>query len=253
MEKTIQLEKDGDGIALLTLNRPQAMNAIDRPMTGEMREAIAEIEADPDMQVVLVTGADEKAFCVGVDLKERQNLSDEEAEVYRHGELFPMYRELDGMETPTIAVVNGHALGGGFEIALACDLIVATESARFGLPEVKWGLIPSAGGCTKLPKLIGAARAKEIILTARTITAEEAERLGIINRVVAPETRLDVARELAAQIAANARLAVRTAKQCIDHALNAPAANNYDVEASNLCYADEDRKDGIGTFGTRKI
>jgi enoyl-CoA hydratase/carnithine racemase len=252
MDNSILLDKGADGIALLTLNRPQAMNAIDRTMTGEMRSAIADIEADAGIRVLVVTGAGEKAFCVGIDLKERQAMSDAEADHFRQGELFPMYRELDAMETPAIAVVNGHALGGGFEIALACDLILATGNARFGLPEVKWGLIPAAGGCTKLPKLIGAARAKEIILTARTVLADEAERLGIINRVVDTHTRLDAARELASQIAAHGELAVRAAKRCIDHALDAPAANAYDVEASNLCYGDAGRKDGIATFGTRK-
>jgi enoyl-CoA hydratase/carnithine racemase len=250
MEKTILLERDENGIALLTLNRPGAMNALDRQMTGELRRTIAEIEADPDIRVVLVSGAGEKAFCVGVDLKERQKLSDAEAHTYRHDHLFPMYRELDGMETPSIAVVNGHALGGGFEIALACDLIVASETANFGLPEVKWGLIPSAGGCTKLPKLIGAARAKEIILTARTIAPDEALGLGIINRVVPAAQRMEAGRELAGQIAAHARLAVRTAKRCLDHAFDAPAASSHDVEASNLCYADQGRKDGIGAFGS---
>jgi len=244
-------EKRMDRIAVLTLNRPQAMNAIDRAMTGALRRLIRGIEADPDVDVVIVTGAGEMAFCVGVDLKERQILSDEEAHVFRTGELFPMFRELDVMEKPKVAVVNGYALGGGFEIALACDMILATPSATFGLPEVKWGLVPAAGGCRKLPSLIGAARAKEVILAARTLTATEAERLGVINRVVEAEKCMDEALALASRIVENA-VAVRSAKRCIDDGLNAQAACAFDVEAANLCYGAKGRKDAISIFADRK-
>lgn len=245
-------EKRDDRIAILTLNRPQAMNAIDRAMTGELRRLIRIIDSDPEIDVLVVTGAGEKSFCVGVDLKERQTLTDDEAHAFRTGELFPMFREFDAMETPKIAAVDGYALGGGFEIALASDMILATPASTFGLPEVKWGLIPAAGGCRKLPRLIGAARAKELILTAGSLTAAEAERLGVINRVVERESCMDAALALAARVAENAGVAVRGAKRCIDDGINAEAACAFDVEASNRCYDAKERKEGISAFAGRK-
>ncbi|TAK82888.1 MAG: enoyl-CoA hydratase/isomerase family protein [Betaproteobacteria bacterium] len=236
----INLEKRGDRVALLTLNRPQAMNAIDRAMARALRAAIADVEADESIDVLVLTGAGERGFCAGVDLKERTRLTDAEAAAYRAEELFPMYRELDARSKPALAAVFGHTLAGGFELALACDLIVAAEDASFGLPEVKWGLIPAAGGCRKLPALIGAARAKELILTAKTISAEEALRLGMINRVVKKDELLPAARELARQILQNNQPAVRGAKRCIDEAVDARAACAFDLEVANRCYTTRD-------------
>lgn len=236
----ILLEKRPDRVALVTLNRPQAMNAIDRAMTRALRAAIADVDADESIDVLVLTGAGERAFCAGVDLKERTRLTDAEAAAYRAEELFPMYRELDGRSKPAIAAVFGHTLAGGFELALACDLIVAAQDSSFGLPEVKWGLIPAAGGCRKLPALIGAARAKELILTAKTISAEEALRLGMINRVVKKDELLPAARELARQILQNNQPAVRGAKRCIDEAVDARAACAFDLEVANRCYTTRD-------------
>jgi enoyl-CoA hydratase/carnithine racemase len=236
----IFLEKRDDRIAVLTLDRPEAMNAINRAMTRALREAIAEVEADDAIDVLLLTGAGERAFCAGVDLKERTLLSDAEAAAYRAEELFPTYRELDGRAKPAIAAVFGHTLAGGFELALACDLIVAAEGASFGLPEVKWGLIPAAGGCRKLPALIGAARAKELILTAKTLSAEEALRLGVINQITPKGSELEAALVLARQILQNKQPAVRGAKRCIDEAVDARAACAFDVELADRGYTRRD-------------
>ena len=236
----VSLEKRGDRVAVLTLNRPEAMNAINRPMTRELRSAIAAVEADEAIDVLVLTAAGNRAFCAGVDLKERATLGDAEAASYREGELFPMYRELDGREKPAIAAVFGHTLAGGFELALACDLIVAAEGTVFGLPEVKWGLVPAAGGCRKLPALIGAARAKELILTASTMGAEEALRLGLVNRVVLPGSELEAALGLARQILRNRQPAVRAARRGIDEGLDARAACAFDVAAADRCYATRD-------------
>jgi enoyl-CoA hydratase/carnithine racemase len=244
----ILLEKRADRIAVLTLNRPEVMNCIDRAMTRALRAAIADVEADDAVDVIVITGAGERAFCAGVDLKERQALSDEEASVYRSTQLFPMYRELDARHKPAIAAVFGHTLAGGFELALACDLIVAAEGASFGLPEVKWGLIPAAGGCRKLPALIGAARAKELILTAKTISAEEALHLGVINKVVPRGEQVQAALSLARQIIQNKQPAVRGAKRCIDEGVDARAACRFDVGVSNTCYASKERKAGVQSW-----
>jgi enoyl-CoA hydratase/carnithine racemase len=236
----IFLEKRDDRIAVITLNRPEAMNAINRTMTRALRAAIAEVEADAAIDVLILTGAGERAFCAGVDLKERTLLSDAEAAAYRAEELFPMYRELDGRAKPAIAAVFGHTLAGGFELALACDLIVAAEGASFGLPEVKWGLIPAGGGCRKLPALIGTARAKELILTAKSIPAPDALRLGIINGITPKGRELDAALELARQILQNSQPAVRGAKRCIDEGVDAHAACDFDLELANRCYTTRD-------------
>ena len=214
MTSEVLLHKRDDRIAVVTLNRPQALNAIDRAMAVALRKTIRDVETDDAVDAVIFTGAGERAFCVGVDLKERQALSDEEADKLRMGELFPMYRELEQKTKPSIALVNGQCLAGGFELALCCDMILATPGAKFGLPEVKWGLIPAGGGCRKLPKLIGMVRAKEMIFTAKPITAQEAERIGIINRIVAAENAMAEALELARQVLANVQVAVRGAKRC---------------------------------------
>lgn len=252
MANEILIEKRGDRIAVMTLNRPQALNAIDRAMVRSLREAVRDIESDDEIDVFVVTGAGDKAFCVGVDLKERQVLTDEEASAFRSGELFPMYSELEQRTKPAIAAVDGHCLAGGFEIALSCDLIVASPRSTFGLPEVKWGLIPAAGGCRKLPKLIGAQRAKELILTAGSINAVEAERLGLINRVVASDDLLPNALDLAQRILGNVSVAVRGAKRCIDHALDMERCTSFDIEVANACYAAKERKAGVSKFAERK-
>ncbi len=252
MPDEVLLDKRNDRIAVMTLNRSQALNAIDRAMTRALRQAIRDVEADDSIDVLIVTGAGGKAFCVGVDLKERQTLSDAEAHSFRMDELFPMYREFERKTKPSIAVVNGHCLGGGFELALCCDLIVASPESKFALPEVKWGLIPAGGGCRKLPRLIGMARAKEFIFTTRTINAGEAERLGIINNVIGAEGSMPYALDLAGRILAHTQVAVRGAKRCMDNAVDYERTATFDIEVANSCYAAKERKQGIANFATRK-
>lgn len=252
MGSEILLEKRNDRIAVITLNRPHALNAIDRAMTRALREALQDVESDNAIDALIVTGAGQQAFCVGVDLKERQTMSDEDAHRFRMGELFPMYREFEQKAKPTIALVSGHCLAGGLEIALCCDLILATREAKFGLPEVKWGLIPAAGGCRKLPKLIGMARAKELVFTAKTITAMEAVRFGLVNRIVPVDSRMQQAVELAQLILANVQGAVRGAKRCLDYSWDSERTATFDLEVANCCYASKERKDGISNFAARK-
>lgn len=252
MINEVILEKRADRIAVITLNRPGSLNAIDRAMTRRLREALRDVEEDDAVDLIFITGAGGKAFCVGVDLKERQCMSDDEAHTYRVDELFPMYEELERKSKPSIALVDGHCLAGGFEVALACDIILATPRSTFGLPETKWGLIPAAGGCRKLPKLIGAARAKEIILTAKTVIAEEAAHLGIINRLVVADRLMLEAETIARHILDNVQVAVRGAKRAIDNALDLTRAAAFDISISNECYAAGERKDGVARFSIRK-
>jgi enoyl-CoA hydratase/carnithine racemase len=254
MSDPVLLDRRDDRIAVLTLNRPQALNAIDMALTRALADAVRAVEADDGIDILIMTGAGQRAFCVGVDLKERRTLSDEAAHAFRMGELFPMYRALERRTKPAIALVRGHCLGGGFELALTCDMILGTPDARFGLPEVKWGLIPAAGGCRKLPKLIGMARAKELILTAKTITAKEAERLGIVNRVVAANGAMNAARKLARAVLANQQVAVRGAKLCLDHGSDwdDETAAQFDIDIANRCYAAKEREQGLAEFAARK-
>lgn len=246
------LDKRGDGIAVLTLNRPQALNAIDRSMVRLLRQAIREVEDDPQVGVLLIAAAGGKAFCVGVDLKERQTWSDDEAQAFRLGELFPMYSEFEQMTKPSVAVVDGHCLGGGFELALSCDMIVATPASQFGLPEAKWGLIPVAGGARKLPKLIGMARAKEMILTCQPISAAQAQQYGLINRLAAPQEAMQQALELAHKVLGNVQVAVRAAKRSMDQSLDFQRTAAFDIEQANACYAAKERQEAIGGFGAGK-
>lgn len=252
MANEILIERLGEGIAVLRLNRPEALNTLNRAMTRALRAAIVELEADDSVDVIVLAAAGERAFCAGVDLKERQTLSESEASASRTGEMFPMFRELDGRSKPAVAAAFGHILGGGFELVLACDLIVAAEGSSFGLPEVKWGLIPVGGGCSKLPAMIGPARARELILTAGTLTAEEMLRLGGINRVVPRGHEFDTALALAREIAANKQTAVRGAKRAIDEGVDAWAVGRFDIEISNACYASKERQAAITTFGSQK-
>ena len=251
MSDEVLVQRTEDRIAVLTLNRPQAMNSIDRAMTRALRTAIAELEADDAIDVIVMTGAGERAFSTGIDLKERQRLSDEEAATFRTGELFPMYRELDGRSKPAVAAVFGHTLAGGFELALTCDLMVAAEDAVFGLSEVKWGLIPAGGGCRKLPALIGPARARELILTASTLAASEMLRLGALNQVVPKGEQLAASLALARKIGAHMQPEVRRANRGIDDTVDPCAACRFDLEVANACYASKERKAGIGSFGAR--
>ncbi len=248
----VLLEKRSDGIAVLTLNRPHALNAINRAMVGQLRSAIQDIETDDNIDIMIVAGAGDKSFCVGIDLKERTTMSDEEADAFRHDELFPMYAELENRTKPAIAIVDGHCLAGGYEVALSCDMILATSRSTFGLPEVKWGLIPAAGGCRKLPKLVGAMRAKEMILTAATVDATKAERLGMINRIVAGDELMTEAVTLASKVLANVQVAVRGAKKCIDHAIDMEHSTDFDIDVAGECYASRQRKDGIASFVDKK-
>jgi enoyl-CoA hydratase/carnithine racemase len=180
----ILVDRPGGRVAVLTLNRPSAMNALDRAMTRALRAALADAEADDDIDVLVLTGAGERAFCAGLDLEECAALDEAAAAAYRAHELFPLYRQLDRRRKPAIAAVFGEVLGAGFELALACDLIVAAEGTSFGLPQTRWSLVPPEGGCRKLAALTVAALSSELIFTAGELRPGEAMQLGIADRVV---------------------------------------------------------------------
>jgi len=211
--KTVAIE---DGVAVITLNRPAVMNALNMQLREEIMALCHALDADPAVQVAIFTGAGDKAFCAGADLKERGSRSTEGMYDERRFLRAKWVGAVAGMAKPTIAAINGYCLGGGLELALQCDLRIAAEEAQFGLPEVTLGFLPGAGGTQRLPRLIGLQRAKEMILTGKRINAAEAERLSIVLRVVPRAQLLPAAMELARAIAKNPRIAVIQAKVALN-------------------------------------
>ena len=222
----------GDLVAEITLSRPEAMNAISSQLAGELTQACAEVAADPRVRAVVLSAAGERAFCAGADLRERSKMTD--ADILRQR---PAMRGAFGavlsLPQPVIAAVHGFALGGGCELALGCDLIVADETAVFGLPEVTVGLVPGGGGTQLALRRLGVGRAADLVLTGRKVGADEAERLGLIDRRVPRGTAAQTAIELAGQIAANSPVAVRAAKRAMRHGWGVGLESGLDKTWSN--------------------
>jgi E-phenylitaconyl-CoA hydratase len=211
-----------DGIAVVTLNRPAAMNAIDPETSAELIETFQHIRTDRGIRVVIMTGAGDRAFCAGADLKKTMPPPESFAELTFNGSPAPHW--VDGIETdkPMICAVNGLALGGGLEMALACDIRIAASHATFGLTEVRIGSIPGAGGTQRLPRVVGLSNAMLMLLTAEHIDAEEARRIGLVSRVVPKEHLMDEAMAIARKIAANAPLAVCAVKSLVRRGMDIP-------------------------------
>ena len=211
-----------DRLATVTFNRPEKRNAMDATMVNELHDLLDGFVADGDVQACIFTGAGGKAFVAGADIAQmRERTSEDALRVINAG----LFNKIEALPFPTIAAVQGYALGGGCELAMACDLRVAGEGAKFGQPEVALGIIPAAGGTQRLPRLVGLGVAKDLVLTGRIIDAQEAHRIGLCNRVVPDGEVLDAARELAGSILQQGALAVRLAKQ----ALNASSRAGQDV------------------------
>lgn len=205
-----------NGVAVVTLNRPQVMNALNLQLREEIMALCTALDADPEVGVIVFTGAGDRAFCAGADLKERGQRTTEAMYDERRFFRSRWISVIAGMAKPTIAAINGYCLGGGLEVALQCDLRIASDNARFGLPEVTLGFLPGGGGTQRLPRLIGLQKAKEMILTGRHIDAAEAERLGIVLRVVPRGELMPATMELARAIAKNPRIAVLQAKVALN-------------------------------------
>ena len=208
---TLRLEIDR-GVALVTLNRPDSMNALNIELREEIIRTARSLDENDDVGAVVFTGAGDKAFCAGADLKERGQKSIQELYDYRRHGRPKFVSAVASMIKPTIAAINGYALGGGAELALQCDILIASERAKFGFPEVTIGFLPGGGACQRLPRLIGLQKAKELILTGRRIDAAEAEAIGLVARVVPHETLMDEALAIARTIAGNPRMSVVQAK-----------------------------------------
>ncbi len=248
----VQVRRDGH-LVWLTIDRPQVMNCLSFPTLRRIRTLCEELREDDTVRAVLITGAGEKAFCAGADLKERKTMPKERVPDFVRNIRATM-DDIEALPMPTIGVINGFAFGGGTELLLACDLRVAAPHATMGLTEVTLAIIPGAGGTQRLPRLVGKSRAKDLILTGRRIDATEAERIGLVNRI-APEGQLtEAATELAATIAANGPVAVRAAKAAVDQGCELPQTQGLELEAR--CYErtlpTQDRLEALAAFSEKR-
>ncbi|MDK2887762.1 MAG: enoyl-CoA hydratase [Thermoanaerobacter sp.] len=245
--KNILLEKDGH-IALLTINRPEVRNALDPQTWAEIRSAIRECKFDRDVRVVIITGAGGKAFASGADirtLRERETL-----EVLK-SEAQETLNDIENLDKPVIAAIDGYALGGGCELAMACDIRIATSRSKLGQPEVNLGIIPGAGGTQRLQRLVGIGKAKELIFTGDIISAQEAREIGLVNKVVEqPEDLLPAAREMARKIIAKGPVAVGLAKLAINVGANTDINSGllFEKLAQTVAFSTEDRIEGTTAF-----
>lgn len=235
-------------VAVLTINRPEALNALNTGVLEELLQTVTQAEADHSVYVLVITGAG-KAFVAGADISQMKDLSAVEAKAF--GECGNnVFYKIETISKPVIAAVNGYALGGGCELAMACDIRIAGTKAKFGQPEVGLGITPGFGGTQRLPRIVGASKAKELILTAETIGAEEALRIGLVSKVVADEELMDTALAMANKIAGNAQIAVRQSKDAINKGMQCDIATglSYEAQAFALCFSTEDQKDAMTAF-----
>ncbi|MCL6436987.1 MAG: enoyl-CoA hydratase/isomerase family protein [Rubrobacteraceae bacterium] len=243
----VRVEEEG-GIAVLTVDRQDKLNALNPQVVEEIGQALLD-SGNKEVRAIIVTGAGERAFVAGADIAAMSEMDPIEAKRFAETSNAAMAL-LDRSPIPTIAAVNGFALGGGCEIALACDIRVASENAVFGFPEVSLGIIPGMGGTQRLPRLIGPGLAKELIFTGRRITAAEAKEIGLVNRVVPQGEALDAARSIASEIAGNGPLAVRHAKAAANKALEVDLISGLDYESDQfaLLFSTRDAKEGMRAF-----
>jgi enoyl-CoA hydratase len=216
---SIQITREDDGIALIAVNRPDKLNALNAATIRRLDEVLREARADDAVRAVILTGAGEKAFVAGADIAELATMGPiDGVQVSRDGQ--ETFRMLERMPKPVIAAVNGFALGGGLELALACHIRIASSRAKFGLPEVKLGIIPGYGGTVRLPRLVGRGRALELMLTGDMIDAAEALRIGLVNRVEEPDAVLGAARDMARKMIANGPIALAMALEAVDRGMS---------------------------------
>lgn len=249
-EKKLVLVEIKQRVALLRLNRPEAMNALNRPLMVELMDALEQLDADEGVGAFVITG-DGRAFAAGADIKEMADASS--VELMLKGHISPFDR-IKKITKPIIAAVSGWCLGGGHELAMSCDMIVASESARFGQPEINLGVIPGAGGTQRLTRAVGKALAMEMVLNNRTLTAEDALQHGLVNRVVPVERYLEEALQLASEIAARAPLALRLGKEAVNRAFETHLEDGIQEErqAFYFLFASEDQKEGMRAFGEKR-
>ena len=244
----ILLEKKGL-IAVATINRPKALNALNSEVLTDLDELVSAVKADADIRALVITGSGEKAFVAGADIGEMSTLTKEGGEAFgKHGN--DVFRRIETLPIPTIAAINGFALGGGCELSMSCDIRICADTAVFGQPETGLGITPGFGGTQRLARLVGPGMAKQMVYTARNIKADEALRIGLVNAVYPLAELYTAAEKLASQIAANAPIAVRAAKKAINEGLDLPMDEAVVVEekAFGSCFETADQQEGMGAF-----
>ncbi len=244
----IIFEKNGS-IGMLTINRPKALNALNSQTLKEIDAAIDYIAEDSEILAVVITGAGEKAFVAGADISEMKDMNTMEGRKF--GVLGnKVFRKLETLDVPVIAAINGFALGGGCELSMACDIRLASSKAKFGQPEAGLGITPGFGGTQRMARIVGLGMAKELIFSGKIINAEEALRIGLVNRVVEPEALLEEAKKLASTIASNAPIAVKLCKAAINRGMQCDidTALMYEAEVFGECFSTEDQKEGMTAF-----
>lgn len=248
----LQTEKRG-GIMIVTLNRPEVLNAVNADLLQRCNQLAKEAYYDSQLRVVIITGAGDRAFCVGADMKERKDM-----DIARVRQFIQVIRDtfslIENLPRPVIAAINGIALGGGTEMALACDIRIADPAATMGLTECKWGIIPGGGGTQRLPRLVGKGLAKELIFTARTVDAQEAMTIGLINKISQPGKSLEEALKMAELICENGPIAVSQAKSVINRGVEMDINNALQIEtnAYEVCIPTKDRIEGLVAFSQKR-
>jgi len=249
MEFMNLLYEKKDGIATITINRPKALNALNEETLPEFLSSLEDAEKDKNVRVIVITGAGEKAFCAGLDLKTVKDISVIKAvETSKLGQKLTL--AIEELGKPVIAAINGYALGGGLELAMACDIRIASENARIGQTEVNVGLIPGWGGTQRLPRLVGKGIAKELVFTGKMIDAKTAERIGLINMVVPPEKLKSAVEELSKVIMSKPPIAIKLAKELINSSIETDQGTGlvHEAEAFGILASTEDYREGVSAF-----
>ena len=252
----ILLREEKDGILTLTLNRPESMNCLSVTLLDDLNTAINEANFDPDLRVIIITGAtgEKKAsFCTGADLVERRTMSPDDVKKFIHT-ISATFSDVQNVKVPVIAAINGFAFGGGLELALASDIRVASSNAVMGLTETSLAIIPGAGGTQRLPRIVGMAKAKELIYMAKRITADEALACGLVSQVVAPDTLMETCMKIAKKIAENGPIGVQQAKFAINRGMECSLDIGLGIEARAyaITIPTEDRVEGLEAFKEKR-
>lgn len=246
--KNVLLEKEGH-LAIVTINRPKALNALNSETLKDLNTVIEDLENDSNIYAVILTGAGEKSFVAGADIAEMRELNEEQGKEF--GMLGnKVFRRLEKLDKPVIAAISGFALGGGCELSMACDIRIASERARFAQPESGLGITPGFGGTQRLPRIVGLGKAKEMIYTGAMVKADEALRIGLVNKVVPLENLMDEAKAMANAIIVNAPVAVKLCKDAIDRGMQVDIDRAIEIEAEDFgkCFSTEDQKEGMTAF-----
>lgn len=245
----LSFEPDTDGLALVTIRRPEKLNALNRAVIAELGEAFRRAADNPSVKALILTGAGEKAFVAGADIGEIARTTAAEAEyTSRYGQ--NIFRALETLRKPSVAAINGYALGGGLELAMCCTIRIASPNAKLGQPEVKLGIVPGYGGTQRLPRLVGRGRALELLLSGEPIDAAEAHRIGLVNAVAPQDQLIDTAKQWARKVIANGPLAVALTMESVDAGLDGglDAGLRFESMAFGLTAASDDRREGAAAF-----